>query len=75
LLHQDARVAHTVIFRLWGSSSGNNVVCAGIQMSDTPSFPYSLLWRKRVLRSVANLTRADGEAFLTLAPRAPVRRR
>jgi propanol-preferring alcohol dehydrogenase len=42
-------------------------------MSDIPSFPYALLWQERVVRSVANLTRADGEAFLALAPRVPVR--
>ena len=49
------------------------VVCAGIHMSDIPSFPYELLWRERTLRSVANLTRADGEEFLALAPSVPVR--
>jgi propanol-preferring alcohol dehydrogenase len=49
------------------------VVCAGIHMSDIPSFPYELLWGERVLRSVANLTRRDGEEFLALAPRVPVR--
>lgn len=49
------------------------VVCAGIHMSDIPSFPYALLWGERVVRSVANLTRADAEEFLTLAPRVPVR--
>jgi propanol-preferring alcohol dehydrogenase len=48
------------------------VVCAGIYMSDIPSFPYELLWEERVLRSVANLTRRDGEEFLALAPRVPV---
>jgi propanol-preferring alcohol dehydrogenase len=52
---------------------GGSVVCAGIHMSDIPSFPYELLWGERVLRSVANLTRADGEAFLALAPRIPIR--
>jgi propanol-preferring alcohol dehydrogenase len=52
---------------------GGSVVCAGIHMSDIPSFPYELLWGERVLRSVANLTRRDGEEFLTLAPRVPVR--
>ena len=49
------------------------VVCGGIHMSDIPSFPYELLWGERVLRSVANLTRADGEEFLALAPQVPVR--
>jgi propanol-preferring alcohol dehydrogenase len=51
---------------------GGTVVCAGIHMSDIPSFPYELLWGERVLRSVANLTRADGERFVELAPRVPV---
>jgi propanol-preferring alcohol dehydrogenase len=51
---------------------GGTVVCAGIHMSAIPSFPYELLWRERSLRSVANLTRADAEAFLALAPRVPV---
>ena len=46
---------------------GGVVVCGGIHMSDIPSFPYALLWRERVLRSVANLTRADGDEFLALA--------
>lgn len=52
---------------------GGTVVCAGIHMSDIPSFPYSLLWEERVIRSVANLTRRDGEEFLALAPQVPVR--
>src|SRR5207247_2809343 len=52
---------------------GGVVVCAGIHMSDIPSFPYRMLWEERVLRSVANLTRRDGEEFLALAPRIPVR--
>jgi alcohol dehydrogenase, propanol-preferring len=52
---------------------GGTVVCAGIHMSDIPSFPYELLWGERSVRSVANLTRADGTAFLELAPRVPVR--
>jgi propanol-preferring alcohol dehydrogenase len=51
---------------------GGVVVCAGIHMSDIPSFPYSILWGERCIRSVANLTRADGEEFLSLAPRVPV---
>jgi alcohol dehydrogenase, propanol-preferring len=54
-------------------AKGGTVVCAGIHMSDIPSFPYELLWGERVLRSVANLTRRDGEEFLALAPRVPVR--
>jgi propanol-preferring alcohol dehydrogenase len=51
---------------------GGIVVCAGIHMSDIPSFPYELLWGERTLRSIANLTRRDGEEFLALAPRVPV---
>ena len=52
---------------------GGSVVCAGIHMSDVPSFPYELLWEERSIRSVANLTRQDGEEFLALAPQIPVR--
>jgi propanol-preferring alcohol dehydrogenase len=52
---------------------GGAVVCAGIHMSDIPSFPYEWLWRERQIVSVANLTRRDGEEFLALAPRVPVR--
>jgi propanol-preferring alcohol dehydrogenase len=54
-------------------AKGGNVVCAGIHMSDIPSFPYELLWGERTLCSVANLTRADGEQFLALAPQVPVK--
>jgi alcohol dehydrogenase, propanol-preferring len=53
-------------------AKGGSVVCGGIHMSDIPSLPYELLWGERILRSVANLTRADGEEFLGLAPRVPV---
>jgi propanol-preferring alcohol dehydrogenase len=52
---------------------GGVVVCAGIHMSDIPSFPYELLWGERVVRSVANMTRRDGEEFLALVPKVPVR--
>ena len=52
---------------------GGVVVCAGIHMSDIPTFPYRILWGERVVRSVANLTRRDAEEFLALAPRVPVR--
>ena len=52
---------------------GGCVVCAGIHMSDIPAFPYELLWGERTVRSVANLTRADGDEFLALAPTVPVR--
>jgi propanol-preferring alcohol dehydrogenase len=54
-------------------AKGGVVVCAGIHMSDIPSFPYELLWGERSLRSVANLTRQDGHEFLELAPKIPVR--
>ena len=53
-------------------AKGGTVVCGGIHMSDIPSFPYSILWGERVLRSVANLTRADGNEFLLLAPTIPI---
>ena len=49
------------------------MVCGGIHMSDIPSFPYADLWEERVIRSVANLTRADAEELLALAPRVPIR--
>ena len=58
---------------LRATAKGGTVVCAGIHMSDIPSLPYELLWGERVLRSVANLTRDDGDEFLTLAPQVPVR--
>lgn len=53
-------------------AKGGTVVCGGIHMSDIPAFPYDILWGERVVRSVANLTRKDGEEFLTLATRIPV---
>ncbi len=52
---------------------GGVVVCAGIHMSDIPSFPYEILWGERRVQSVANLTRADGEGFLALAPQIPIK--
>jgi len=52
---------------------GGVVVCAGIHMSDIPAFPYAILWQERSIRSVANLTRRDGEEFLALAPRVQLR--
>jgi alcohol dehydrogenase, propanol-preferring len=58
---------------LRATAPGGTVVCAGIHMSDIPSFPYENLWHERVLRSVANLTRADAHEFLELAPQVPVR--
>jgi propanol-preferring alcohol dehydrogenase len=55
------------------TAPGGTVVCAGIHMSDIPSFPYRLLWEERIVRSVANLTRRDALDFLALAPQVPVR--
>jgi alcohol dehydrogenase, propanol-preferring len=55
------------------TAKGGTVVCAGIHMSDIPAFPYSILWGERVVRSIANLTRRDGEEFLALAPEAGVK--
>ncbi len=52
---------------------GGTVICGGIHMSDIPSFPYSLLWEERTVRSVANLTRKDGEELLAIAPKVPVK--
>ena len=67
-----APVGALVPVALAATAPGGTVVCAGIHMSDIPSFPYALLWQERVLRSVANLTRRDGESFLRLAARAGV---
>jgi alcohol dehydrogenase, propanol-preferring len=58
---------------LRASAKGARIVSAGIHMSDIPSFPYELLWGERSLASVANLTRRDGEEFIALAPRIPIR--
>jgi alcohol dehydrogenase, propanol-preferring len=68
-----APVGELVPTALAATARGGIVVCAGIHMSDIPSFPYELLWGERVLRSVANLTRHDGEELLELAPRVPIR--
>jgi propanol-preferring alcohol dehydrogenase len=68
-----APVGGLVPAALRATAKGGVVVCAGIHMSDIPSFPYELLWGERVLRSVANLTREDGERFMALAPAVPVR--
>jgi propanol-preferring alcohol dehydrogenase len=72
-----APAGEVVPFALAAVVKGGTVVCAGIHMTDIPSFPYRLLWGERVLRSVANLTRRDGEAFLRVAaevkPRTVVR--
>ncbi len=58
---------------LRATAKGGVVVCAGIHMSDIPGFPYGILWEERMVRSVANLTRRDGEEFLAIAGRIPVR--
>ena len=68
-----APVGALVPVALRAVAKGGVVVCAGIHMSDIPTFPYDLLWGERALRSVANLTRRDGEEFLALAPRVPIR--
>jgi len=68
-----APVGALVPLALAATRKGGVVVCAGIHMSDIPSFPYALLWGERSLKSVANLTRRDGEEFMRLAPLARVR--
>jgi len=67
-----APVGSLVPAALGAVDKGGSVVCAGIHMSDIPAFPYELLWEERVVRSVANLTRSDGDEFMALAPRVPV---
>ena len=67
-----APVGKLVPAALRAVAKGGVVVCAGIHMSNIPSFPYQILWEERVLRSVANLTRQDGEEFLSLAPKIPI---
>jgi propanol-preferring alcohol dehydrogenase len=62
-----------VVAALRAVGKGCRVICGGIHMSDIPSFPYSILWGERSIRSVANLTRADARSFLSLAPQVPVR--
>jgi propanol-preferring alcohol dehydrogenase len=68
-----APVGALVPIALRSVARGGTVVCAGIHMSDIPAFPYEILWGERVLRSVANLTRRDGEEFFALLSRVPVR--
>jgi propanol-preferring alcohol dehydrogenase len=68
-----APVGDLVPAALRATGKGGVVVCGGIHMSDIPAFSYDLLWGERVVRSVANLTRRDGEEFLALAPRVPIR--
>jgi propanol-preferring alcohol dehydrogenase len=68
-----AAVGALVPLALKAVRKGGRVVCAGIHMSDIPSFPYADLWGERSILSVANLTREDGRAFLDIAPKVPVR--
>jgi alcohol dehydrogenase, propanol-preferring len=68
-----APVGELVPVALRAMARGGTVVCAGIHMSDIPAFPYEILWGERSVGSVANLTRRDGEEFMSLAPRVPVR--
>ncbi|HEY8640995.1 MAG TPA: zinc-dependent alcohol dehydrogenase family protein [Solirubrobacterales bacterium] len=68
-----APVGELVPAALRASAKGATIVCAGIHMSDIPEFPYEILWGERAVRSVTNLTRRDGEEFMELAPRVPVR--
>ncbi len=68
-----APVGSLVVAALRATVKGGVVVSGGIHMSDIPSFPYGLLWEERVIRSVANLTRQDGEEFLKIAPQVPVK--
>jgi len=68
-----APVGALVPVALRATRKGGVVVCAGIHMSEIPAFPYDILWGERSVRSVANLTRRDGEAFLAIAPQVPVR--
>jgi alcohol dehydrogenase, propanol-preferring len=79
--HPPVKLDAAIIFAPVGSlipqalkavSKAGSVVCGGIHMSDIPSFPYSILWEERSISSVANLTRRDGEEFMTLAPKVPV---
>jgi len=68
-----APVGALMVAALRASAKGARIISAGIHMSDIPAFPYEILWGERVLGSVANLTREDGEEFMALAPRVPVR--
>jgi propanol-preferring alcohol dehydrogenase len=68
-----APVGSLVPAALKATDRGGVIVCGGIHMSDIPSFPYNLLWEERVIKSVANLTRQDGEELLDLAPKIPIK--
>lgn len=68
-----APVGDLIPAALQATARGGVIVCGGIHMSDIPAFPYHLLWEERLIRSVANLTRQDGEEFLAIAPQVPVK--
>ncbi len=68
-----APVGSLIPAALRASDKGASIVSGGIHMSDIPSFPYNILWEERVIRSVANLTRTDGEELLKIAPKVPIR--
>jgi propanol-preferring alcohol dehydrogenase len=68
-----APVGDIVPKALMDVDKGGVIVCGGIHMSDIPSFPYKILWEERMIRSVANLTRKDGEEFLKIAPEIPIK--
>jgi propanol-preferring alcohol dehydrogenase len=68
-----APVGSLVPAALRATAKGGVVICGGIHMSDIPSFPYHMLWEERIVRSVANLTRKDGEELLAIAPKVPVK--
>ena len=68
-----ASVGPLVPAALHALAKGGIVVCGGIHMTDIPSFPYADLWEERIITSVANLTRRDGEEFFNIAPRVPVK--
>lgn len=68
-----APVGELVLQALKAIKKGGQVICAGIHMSDIPSFPYKILWEERSVSSIANLTREDGNEFLTLAPQIPIK--
>ncbi len=67
-----APAGNLIPLALQAAKAGGKVICAGIHMSDIPSFPYNILWGERCIQSVANLTRKDGEEFLALAPQIPI---
>ncbi|MGH8578828.1 MAG: zinc-dependent alcohol dehydrogenase family protein [Gammaproteobacteria bacterium] len=68
-----APLGSLIVDALRATAKGGVIVCGGIHMSDIPAFPYRLLWEERVIRSVANLTRRDGEELLAIAPRVPIK--